>query len=61
MNINIIERRAQLRAKDWPVTSLPRIGSRFNPDQLRGKNAARWAEYTKRRSGKAAALQLWEA
>ncbi|WP_062359525.1 hypothetical protein [Vreelandella aquamarina] len=61
MNATHIELRAQQRAKGINTSGLPRIASRFNPEQLRGKNAARWHEYTKRRSGKAAALQLWEA
>lgn len=61
MNALIEERRAQSRAKGRSVGDLPRIGSRFDPSKLRGKNAARWAEYTERQAGKAAALQLWEA
>ena len=61
MNAVHEELRAQLRAKGGQVSGQPKPGSRFDPSKLRGKNAARWAEYRKRRDGKPASPQLWAA
>lgn len=61
MNATHEELRAQMRAEGKPVSERPRLGSRFDPSKLRGKNAARWADYEKRQAKKTAALQLWEA
>lgn len=61
MNAAHIEQRAQRRAMGFAVGERPRIGSRFNPESLRGKNAARLAEYLRRRAGKQAPLQIWRA
>lgn len=61
MNAMHIEGRAQRRAMGLPVGAMPKLASRFNPDQLRGKNAARWEAYQQRRAGHPARLQLWAA
>ncbi|WP_252108809.1 MULTISPECIES: hypothetical protein [unclassified Halomonas] len=61
MNAAQVEQRAQRRAMGFAVGDRPRIGSRFDPAGLRGKNAARMAEYQRRRSGQDAPLQIWRA
>ncbi|MBZ5486941.1 hypothetical protein HW452_05315 [Halomonas aquamarina] len=61
MNAAHIEQRAQRRAMGFAVGERPRIGSRFDPAGLRGKNAVRMAEYQRRREGDQAPLQIWRA
>ncbi|MGP9796161.1 hypothetical protein ACT3UJ_02200 [Halomonas sp. 86] len=61
MNPNHEEFRAQLRAKGKHISEQPKIGSKFDPARLRGKNALRWAVYGERKTKQAAPLQLWAA